>query len=106
MKTLKNKIALYALIIGLLLTFSHTAQAQDVPDGFDPNANSGVFSIAVQTDGKILIGGFFTTLNGGTVTRNRIARLNTDGTVDTTFNPNASSSVLSIVVQTLSLIHI
>ncbi len=47
MKTLKNNYALYALIIGLFLTFSHTAQAQDVPDGFDPNANDNVFSIAV-----------------------------------------------------------
>jgi len=42
---------------------------------FNPNADDGVLSIAVQTDGKILIGGFFTTLRGGTVSRNRIARL-------------------------------
>ena len=34
MKNIKDNFALYALIIGLLLTFSHTAQAQDVPDGF------------------------------------------------------------------------
>ena len=34
-------------------------------------------SIAVQADGKILIGGAFTTIGG--VTRNRIARLNPDG---------------------------
>lgn len=83
MKNIKNNFALYALVIGLLLTFSHTAQAQDVPDGFDPNANSLVRSIAVQTDGKILIGGDFTTLNGGTVTRNHIARLG--------FAPSAAS---------------
>ena len=30
-------------------------------DSFDPNANSTVFAIAVQADGKILAGGFFTT---------------------------------------------
>src|SRR5205807_1054446 len=47
--------------------------------------------------GKILIGGFFTTVLG--VTRNNIARLNTDGTLDTAFNPNADSFVLSIAVQ-------
>lgn len=79
----KKHYTLYALIIGLLLTFSHTAQAQDVPDGFDPNANGIVRSIAVQPDGKILIGGAFTTLRGGTVTRNRIARLG--------FAPSAAS---------------
>src|SRR5213079_630832 len=33
------------------------------------------------------------------VTRNNIARLNTDGTLDTAFNPNASDFVYSIAVQ-------
>ena len=70
---------------------------------FDPNATGGIVTaIALQTDGKILIGGSFTTLspNGGAaVTRNRIARLNADGTLDTAFDPNASSTVTSIVVQ-------
>jgi hypothetical protein len=36
---------------------------------------------------------------GGTVTRNRIARLNPDGTLDTAFNPNANNSVYAIAVQ-------
>jgi uncharacterized delta-60 repeat protein len=77
------------------------------PDGtldtvFDPNANSFVFSIAVQADGKIFIGGQFTALSpngGGMVTRNGIARVNPDGTLDTAFDPNANSSVDSIAVQ-------
>jgi uncharacterized delta-60 repeat protein len=56
-----------------------------------------VYATAVQPDGKIVIGGFFTTVLG--VTRNRIARLNTDGTLDTAFNPNASGGVYSIAVQ-------
>ncbi len=57
----------------------------------------------VQPDGKILIGGGFSTLspNGGaTVTRNRIARLNPDGTLDTAFDPNANSDVNAIALQT------
>src|SRR5215212_4467039 len=48
---------------------------------FDPGANAAVQSLAVQADGKILVGGSFTMLGGGgtgTVTRNRIARLNPD----------------------------
>lgn len=77
------------------------------PDGtldssFNPNANGSVYAIAVQTDGKILAGGVFTTLapNGGAaVTRNRLARLNVDGTLDTDFDPNANNAVLSIAVQ-------
>jgi uncharacterized delta-60 repeat protein len=63
-----------------------------------PNiANSVVFATAVQPDNKILIGGNFTTVLG--VGRNHIARLNTDGTLDTAFNPNANDMVSSIAVQ-------
>jgi hypothetical protein len=39
----------------------------------------------------IYVGGYLTNIGG--VTRNRIARLNSDGTVDPTFNPNADSAV-------------
>ena len=59
------------------------ARAQSPLDDFDPNANGAVSAIVVQPDGKILIGGDFTTLspNGGaTVIRNHIARLNPEGT--------------------------
>jgi uncharacterized delta-60 repeat protein len=51
----------------------------------------------VQADGKILVVGNFTSLGGAT--RNRIARLNLDGTLDTTFDPNANSNVYSLAVQ-------
>src|SRR2546421_306576 len=76
--------------------------AQSALDGFDPNANGFVHVVVVQPDGKILLGGEFTTLapNGGpAVTRNHIARLNPDGTLDTAFNPNANSGVYAIAVQ-------
>jgi len=39
----------------------------------------------VQADGKILITGYFTEV-GGTA-RNNFARLNSNGTLDTAFNP-------------------
>src|SRR3954465_7880829 len=71
-----------------------TIHGQSALDGFDPNANGQIRVIAVQPDGKILIGGEFTTVapNGGLpVTRNRIARLNPDGSLDAAFNPNADS---------------
>ena len=79
-----------------------TADGGSALDGFDPNANRPVYVVVVQPDGKILIGGDFTTLspNGGAaVTRNRIARLNPDGTLDTAFDPNANDSVDAIAVQ-------
>jgi uncharacterized delta-60 repeat protein len=62
--------------------------------------NLPAFTIAVQSDGKILVGGFFTTYSG--VTQNNITRLNTDGTIDTSFSGNTSGfnrQVDTIVVQ-------
>jgi len=59
--------------------------------------------LAVQNDGKILIGGSFVNLNG--YARSNLARLNSDGTVDTNFNPSLPTStstylsVKTIVVQ-------
>jgi uncharacterized delta-60 repeat protein len=45
-------------------------------DSFDPNANDQVFSIAVQTDGKILAGGQFSNIGGQP--RSLFARLSND----------------------------
>jgi uncharacterized delta-60 repeat protein len=45
---------------------------------------SGVLACALQPDGKMLIGGAFTSFNG--VPRYRIARLNTDGSLDELFH--------------------
>jgi hypothetical protein len=45
-------------------------------DSFDPNANTYVFSIAVQADGKILAGGEFTSIGGQS--RSLFARLSND----------------------------
>ncbi|MGV3659986.1 MAG: choice-of-anchor D domain-containing protein [Prosthecobacter sp.] len=64
---------------------------------FDPNANGTVSSMCLQADGKILAGGQFTTLQpaggAGQATRNRVARLHPDGTVDVDFDPNANGLV-------------
>ncbi len=69
---------------------------------FNPGtgANGAIWAAAVQTDGKILVGGDFTTFNE--VPRNRIARLNRDGSVDRTFGEGmvgADGSVRTIVIQ-------
>jgi hypothetical protein len=40
--------------------------------------------VAIQSDNKILVGGLFTAYSG--VSRNRLVRLNVDGTIDNTFN--------------------
>src|SRR5437667_8168668 len=97
-----KKAALFLFSVAVLLAGGVAAVRGQSADGFDPNPNGFVYAIAVQTDGKILIGGDFTTLspNGGVaVTRNHIARLNPDGTLDTAFDPNANDWVYSIAVQ-------
>ena len=48
-------------------------------------ADGTVNALVVQPDGKVIIGGNFTTYEGTTI--NRIARVNVDGTLDATFNP-------------------
>ena len=69
--------------------------------GFNPGAGDVVLALVVEPDGKILVGGEFTTLGGGTGTtvRNRIGRLNTDGSLDTTFNPGANGFVQALARQ-------
>ena len=63
-----------------------------MPDGtldefFDPNSSAEILSIALQTDGRILVGGGFISMGGSP--RLHIARLNDDGTLDAGFNPVA-----------------
>ena len=56
--------------------------------------------VVLQPDGKILIAGTFWTVNGVTV--NNIARLNTDGSIDATFNPGGlgtDGSVYDMLLQ-------
>ena len=71
-----------------------------IDETFNPGtgANGAVFDLAVQTDGKIVIVGAFTQING--VSRNRVARLNADGTLDTTFvvgtGPNATVECVAL----------
>src|ERR1044071_161095 len=95
------KKALTILTVVVLGVGVVTVRGQSA-DNFDPNANGPVRAIVVQPDRKVLIGGDFTALspNGGaSVTRNHIARLKSDGTIDGTFDPNADGPVGVIVLQ-------
>jgi uncharacterized delta-60 repeat protein len=51
--------------------------------GSGEGVNGEVLAAAVQADGKIVIGGRFSAVNG--IVRNNIARLNADGTLDRSF---------------------
>lgn len=60
--------------------------------------NSNVETLIVQPDDKILVGGSFTNYNGQV--NNLFARLNSDGSLDTSFNPNiVGAAVYSAALQ-------
>ncbi|HEX8250727.1 MAG TPA: FG-GAP-like repeat-containing protein, partial [Pyrinomonadaceae bacterium] len=56
-----------------------------------------VLDLDLQADGKLIIAGQFATVNG--TIRFGIARLNSDGSLDTTFNANSSSQVNAVKIQ-------
>jgi uncharacterized delta-60 repeat protein len=61
-----------------------------IPDGSAPI----IHTVNIQNDGKILIGGIFTTFNGSSASG--LVRLNSDGTRDSSFN-DLSESVVTLV---------
>jgi uncharacterized delta-60 repeat protein len=62
--------------------------------------NAAVWSLAQQTDGKILATGDFTSYSGSAV--NRIVRLNLNGTIDTTFNVGTGLDSTGQVIKQLA----
>ncbi len=65
-------------------------------------ADADVLAVAIQGDGKVLVGGRFTRING--VSRAALARLNSDGTLDAAFAPvlrndDSPVSVAALAVQ-------
>jgi len=77
--------------------YAHHGIVRCSPNGavdptFDPDTPvpmAEIRDMVLQPDGKILIAGYFTSYNG--VGRNRIARLNTDGSLDGTFDPGTGA---------------
>jgi uncharacterized delta-60 repeat protein len=61
-----------------------------------PAVKGTVSTLARQPDGKTIVAGEFDKING--VTRNKIARLNADGSVDTTFDPLSGFDVPPSVI--------
>jgi hypothetical protein len=81
---------------------TRTNLARLLPDGrldtgFIGSALGAVVSIALSTDGKVLVTGPFTMLSG--ISRAVIGRLHPDGSTDLSFNPGAGSPVNSVSIQ-------
>jgi uncharacterized delta-60 repeat protein len=67
---------------------------------FNPNggANGTIYDAALQPDGKIIVGGAFTGLNFD-LNKKYLARLNSDGSLDTTFAPVENTPVAAVTLQ-------
>ncbi|MGO4773713.1 T9SS sorting signal type C domain-containing protein [Flavobacterium sp. W22_SRS_FK3] len=108
-KTAVQQLDRKIIIGGIFTSYNNTICnriARILPDGSLDNSfvsgsgfNGQVFSVAVQSDQKILAAGSFTKYNG--VTFGRIVRLMQDGTIDGSFNTGtgANGTIDAILVQ-------
>jgi uncharacterized delta-60 repeat protein len=71
---------------------------------FDNTFNTGkgffadseaINDFAVQSDGKVIVGGNFTSYNG--INKQKLIRLNSDGSIDSNFNISFSTSTLEVL---------
>ncbi len=88
-------------VVSLCLFASAWSNAQSLLDpSFNPGTGAAggfVESVALQPDGKILICGSFTSFNG--LPKAYIARLNTNGSVDTSFSGDVGYWVRHLALQ-------
>jgi uncharacterized delta-60 repeat protein len=94
--------ARWTLALLLFLPLGLRSQPGSLDLSFAPVLSPGalVYAIHLQPDGKILIGGSFESVDGEP--RANVARLNPDGTLDTSFDPGQAADsgyVNAIIVQ-------
>src|SRR5438093_524954 len=79
--------------VGLCILQSMAAFGQNAPATVPDLKLSrrGYAGFALQADGKLVVGGQFTSING--VSRTNLARLNPNGTVDLTWKPPITPDV-------------
>ena len=101
MKSLKTRVR-SALLASLAVVAAGPVVAMGVVPGeldgafANPNIDGPVYATPLQADGKIVIGGTFTSVSGQT--RQRVARLNADGSLDAGMNPTTNGTVVSTTV--------
>lgn len=104
-RTMTTKISI--VLACAILSANANSQDGSIDNTFNPGAgtNGAVLCSVIQPDGKIVIGGDFTSVQG--VSRNGVARLNPNGSLDATFNPGSgleddvfAPTALSVALQT------
>jgi uncharacterized delta-60 repeat protein len=63
--------------------------------------DNSVNKVLVQPDGKIIVGGYFTSYNGNAAAPDNLLRLNADGSLDTSFNNGGAG--IGGIVSTMAL---
>ncbi|MFO1499938.1 MAG: immunoglobulin domain-containing protein [Verrucomicrobiota bacterium] len=96
------KLFAFSLTCATLLALPHhAAQPGSVDPSFDPGSGADdlVKRVVGLGNGKVLVAGYFNNING--VARRGIARLESTGAVDTTFNPGqgADNGISALIVQ-------
>ena len=86
-----------ALLVLLLAVPAATAQVPLALPAVPIGSAGVVIAIARQSDGGLILGGYFTRIDG--VPRRNLARLNADGTLDMNWNPSLDDSVEAIVID-------
>src|SRR5437867_6317294 len=81
-----QRLFIFLVGISVCLAFITPLRAQPgaLDSMFDPKPNGLVSALAMQRDGQLILGGDFSQI--GTTSRNRVARLNLDGSVDASFD--------------------
>lgn len=91
----------FSLLSLLTMVLTGAALLAQVPGQLDASfntakgANDVINTMAVQPDGKILIGGHFNDYNGKA--RGGVARINSDGSLDETFNPGNGTAYVNAI---------
>jgi len=93
------------LVAGDLFICAKAGAANCVLDTttFTPSGlgNGAIYATAMQNDGKLIVAGSFTSINGSS--RLRVARLNSNGSLDSAFVPHVNDgAVLAVAVQRIS----
>jgi uncharacterized delta-60 repeat protein len=98
---MKRFLFLLLLLTPLLLPLPVSGGVTDGFYQFNGYLTEGeVRAVAVQPwDGKVILGGLFTVVNGGGYTQKNLVRINTDGTLDSEFRTSAGGAVEAIVFQ-------
>lgn len=87
---MRKSLGLFFALVGLPFSVV-LGQFGSVDPTFVPVQSNGNYTAsALQTDGKVVVGGTFTTLGG--VSRPGLARLNANGSLDTGFDPGMGPS--------------